>query len=264
MRRAEATAATRQAVIVAARELLATVPWREFTLEAVATRAGVTRVTVYNQVRNKAGLLDAVLTELTSRAGMDQLLTASRDLGSDEALAFVVEQTCRFWHGERAVLRPLFGLAAVDAGIAEHLAAREDRRREQFRRLLAGRGEAVPPRHGETAPPRQSETAPPRQSETAPPRQSETAPPRQSETAPPRQSETAPPRQSETAPPRQSETAPPRQSETAPPEQGEAVLAGVVAATSFPAYDALGVVGDDPALAAGLVLRMVHGLVSNG
>src|SRR3954454_22216591 len=136
MRRAAATAATRQAVIAAARELLATVPWREFTLEAVATRAGVTRVTVYNQVRNKAGLLDAVLTELTSRAGMDQLLTDSRELARDEALAFVIGQTCRFWHGERAVLRPLFGLAAVDAGIAAHLAGREDRRREQFRRLL--------------------------------------------------------------------------------------------------------------------------------
>ena len=184
MRRAAATEATRQAVIAAARELLATVPWREFTLEAVATRAGVTRVTVYNQVRNKTGLLDAVLTELTGRAGMDQLLTASRELDRAEALGFVVGQTCRFWHGERAVLRPLFGLAAVDTGIAAHLAAREDRRREQFRRLL--------------------------------------------------------------------------------PAQSEPEIAAVVAVTSFPAYDALGAVGDDPERAAGLVLRMVHGLVSSG
>jgi AcrR family transcriptional regulator len=180
MRRAAATAATRQAVISAARELLATVPWREFTLEAVATRAGVTRVTVYNQVRNKAGLLDAVLTELTSRAGMDHLLTEARGLDPASALAFVIGQTCRFWHAERAVLRPLFGLAAGDADIAAHLAGREDRRREQFRRLLPGRSEAE--------------------------------------------------------------------------------LAAVVAVTSFPAYDALGVVGDDPGQAAGLLLRMVQGL----
>jgi hypothetical protein len=34
----------------------------------------------------------------------------------------------------------------------------------------------------------------------------------------------------------------------------------VVAVTSFPAYDALGVVGDDPGQAAGLILRMVQGL----
>ena len=182
MRRAESTAATRQAVIAAGRELLATVPWREFTLEAVATRAGVTRVTVYNQVRNKAGLLDAVLTELTSRGGMDQLLTDSRDLGPDEALGFVIGQTCRFWHGERAVLRPLFGLAAVDTGIAAHLAGREDRRREQLRRLL--------------------------------------------------------------------------------PRLDDADLAAVLAVTSFPAYDALGPVGDDPEVAAGLVRRLVRGLLS--
>ena len=180
MRRAAATAATRRAVIDSARELLATLPWREFTLEAVAARAGVTRVTVYNQVRNKAGLLDAVLTELTSRAGMDQLLTEAQGLEPAAALAFVARQTCRFWHAERPVLHPLFGLAAVDAGIAAHLAGREDRRRDQFRRLL----------------PRLSETE----------------------------------------------------------------LAAVVAVTSFPTYDALGVVGDDPARAAELVLRMVQGL----
>jgi AcrR family transcriptional regulator len=184
MRRAAATAANRQAVINAARELLATVPWREFTLEAVAGRAGVTRVTVYNQVRNKAGLLDAVLTELTGRAGMDQLLTGARDMDPAAALAFVVGRTCRFWYAERAVLRPLFGLAAVDEGIAEHLAGREERRREQFRRLLPG--------------------------------------------------------------------------------QGEAEVAAVVAVTSFPAYDALGVVGDDPEQAAGLVLRMVLGVAGAG
>src|SRR5688572_11315283 len=180
MRRATAVAANRQAVINAARELLATVPWREFTLEAVAGRAGVTRVTVYNQVRNKAGLLDAVLTELTSRAGMDQLLTGARELDPDAALAFVIGRTCRFWQAERAVLRPLFGLAAGDDGIAAHLAGREERRREQFRRLLPGRSEAE--------------------------------------------------------------------------------LAAVLAVTSFPAYDALGVVGDDPEQAAGLILRMVVGV----
>ena len=81
------------------------------------------------------------------------------------------------------MLRPLFGLTAVDTGIGAHLAAREDRRREQFRRLL--------------------------------------------------------------------------------PMQSEPEIAAVVAVTSFPAYDALGAVGDDPAQAAGLVLRMVHGLVSS-
>jgi AcrR family transcriptional regulator len=135
-RRAASTAATRQAVIGAARELLAEGQWSGFTLEAVAARAGVSRVTVYNQVASKAGLLDAVLTDLAERAGMDSLLTSTQDMTAEQARTFVIEQTCRFWHTERAVLRPLFGLAAIDRDIAANLARREQWRTDQFDVLL--------------------------------------------------------------------------------------------------------------------------------
>ncbi|MGA5299117.1 TetR/AcrR family transcriptional regulator [Nucisporomicrobium flavum] len=136
MRRAESTAATHRAIVAAAREQLAEAPWREFTLDAVATRAGVTRVTVYNQVRNKAGLLDAVLTDVTGRAGMDRLLTAARELSADDALAYVVRQTCLFWAAERPVLRKLFALATMDDDVAADLARREGWRRDQLATLL--------------------------------------------------------------------------------------------------------------------------------
>jgi hypothetical protein len=96
----------------------------------------VTRVTVYNQVASKTGLLDAVLTDLTERAGMDRLLTDAQELTATRARTFVVEQTCRFRHAQRAVLRPLFGLAAIDADIAANLAQREQWRTGQFDVLL--------------------------------------------------------------------------------------------------------------------------------
>jgi AcrR family transcriptional regulator len=190
-RRAASTAATRQAVIAAARDLLAEGPWSGFTLEAVAARAGVTRVTVYNQVASKAGLLDAVLTDLTERAGMDRLLTSTQEMTAVQARAFVVEQTCRFWHAERAVLRPLFGLAAIDADIAANLARREQWRSDQFAALLGrlATQDGLEPRF-------------------------------------------------------------PR----------DAVLAGLRAVTSFPAYDALGSLADDPAMAAALIGHLVAGL----
>src|SRR5690348_13131877 len=79
-RRAATTAATRRGIVDAAREILATQQWQHFTVEAVANRAGVTRMTVYNQVGSKRGLLNAVLTDLTQRAGMDQLLTETQHL----------------------------------------------------------------------------------------------------------------------------------------------------------------------------------------
>jgi AcrR family transcriptional regulator len=189
--RAASTAATRRAIIDAARELLATQQWRHFTVEAVATGAGVTRVTVYNQVRSKQGLLDAVLTDLTERARMDQLLTDTQHLSATDACAVIVQRTCRFWHAERRLLRPLFGLAGADREVSAALAQREQWRGDQTRRLLQRLA---------------AETAP-----------------------------------------------------AAPFDQAE-VLAGVTAVTSFPTYDALGPVADDPERAARLITHLVRSL----
>ncbi|MEV4617135.1 helix-turn-helix domain-containing protein [Asanoa sp. NPDC049573] len=189
-RRAASTAATHQAIVDAARELLATRQWREFTLDAVAKRAGVTRVTVYNQVRSKQGLLDAVLADVAQHAGMDQLLTDTRDLTAADARRFVIERTCRFWHAQRDVLRPLFGLAAVDREVAATLARRERWRADQIHRLVL-RLSATPPREA---------------------------------------------------------------------FDRSTVVAGVIALTSFPTYDGLGPLADDPARAAALIDHLVVSL----
>jgi AcrR family transcriptional regulator len=190
-RRAAATAATRRGIIDAAQELLASQQWQRFTLEAVANRAGVTRMTVYNQVRSKRGLLDAVLADLVERAGMDQLLTDTQHLSAAEACAVIVRRTCLFWHSERQLLRPLFGLAGADHEVASILTQREEWRRNQMQRLVRRLA---------------AETS------------------------------------------------------TAPSLDQAEILAGVIAVTSFPAYDALGAVADDPDRAALLVDRLVRSL----
>lgn len=135
-KRAAATEATRRGIVAAARELLAARRWQDFTVEAVANRAGVTRVTVYNQVRSKRGLLEAVLTDLTERARMDQLLGDTQHLAATDACAAIVRRTCRFWHTERDILRPVFGLAGVDHDVADALAQREQWRQDQLQHLL--------------------------------------------------------------------------------------------------------------------------------
>lgn len=194
--RAASTAATRRSIVEAARQLLAADDWRRFTLETVAAAAGVTRVTIYNQVNSKRGLLDAVLTDLAERAGMDRLLTATKDMPATEARAVIVARTCRFWHAERSVLRPLFGLAAVDRDIAANLAQREQWRTAQLDRLLERLTE-------ERSAPGQARLDLPR----------------------------------------------------------PALLAGVVAVTSFPTYDALGPLADDPEASATLIHHLVTSLV---
>ena len=188
--RAATTAATRRSIIDSGRDLLSTGDWRHFTLDAVAAGAGVTRVTVYNQVRSKHGLLDAILTDVVERARMDQLLTDTQGQPAGEALTTVIGLTCHFWHGERDLLRTLFALAALDPGVAATLTRREGWRREQMRRLLDRR--AAPG-----------------------------------------------------------------------PLPADDVLAGVVAVTSFPAYDALGTVADDPDRATHLLDRLIKGLIGS-
>ena len=190
-RRAAATAATRRGIIDAARELLATQQWQRFTLEAVANRAGVTRMTVYNQVRSKRGLLDAVLADLTERAGMDQLLTDTQHLSAGEACTVIVRRTCRFWYAERQLLRPLFGLAGIDQEVASILAQREQWRGNQMHHLVRRLAAQTTPESSF--------------------------------------------------------------------DQAE-VLAGVLAVTSFPAYDALGTVADDPDRATLLLNRLLRSL----
>lgn len=140
-KRAATTDATRRAIVTAARDLLAARRWQQFTVDAVAKRAGVTRVTVYNQARSKRGLLEAVLTDLTERARMDLLLNDTRHLSAAEACAAIVLRTCRFWHAERDILRPLFGLAGVDHEVAAMLNQREQWREEQLRQLLKRLGD---------------------------------------------------------------------------------------------------------------------------
>jgi hypothetical protein len=47
-----------------------------------------------------------------------------------------VLRTCRFWHAERAILRPLHSLAGIDDVIGAALTQREGWRRDQLSQLL--------------------------------------------------------------------------------------------------------------------------------
>jgi hypothetical protein len=146
---------------------------------------------VGGQVRSKRGLLEAVLTDLAERGRMDQLLSDTRHLSAADACAAVVRRTCDFWHAERDVLGPMFGLAAVDQDVAAAVAQREQWRENQLRQLLERLA---------------AEAAP-----------------------------------------------------TATFAPGD-VLAAAVAVTSFPTYDRLGVLADDPGQAARVIDHLVRSL----
>src|SRR5688572_28831803 len=130
---------TRARIVRAARALLSAARGMEaFTIESVARKAGVSRMTVYHQFGSKTGLIEAVFDSLAIvRVGVPRLVAA---LGLDdpgETLAAFVGVFAEVWQADRAVIRRLQGLAALDPEFARVWRTREERRREGLRAIVA-------------------------------------------------------------------------------------------------------------------------------
>src|SRR5258707_15291005 len=70
-RRIVAATQTRERIVVAAAAILATAEGISgFSLQAVADKAGVTRLTVYNQFGSRRTLLEAVFDDMAVRGGL--------------------------------------------------------------------------------------------------------------------------------------------------------------------------------------------------
>lgn len=140
---------TRAKLITATRGLLMRKSGRiDFSLDAVAKRAGVTRLTVYHQFGSKVGLLEAVYDDLARRGQIAEGLREAFQRGSgEECLDAAVEAFARFWNAERPALRRLRSMATLDPDFAG-AAQRDERRREAMgmivRRLEADRGKPYP------------------------------------------------------------------------------------------------------------------------
>jgi AcrR family transcriptional regulator len=137
--RQAATEQTRIRIINAARELLmARDGYSTFSLDLVARRADVARMTVYHQFGSKLGLLEALCDSLAASGGMEQLATAFRQPEPLEALNQYILVFSRFWDADRLVMRRLRALAALDPDFEQVIRARDERRRQGVR-VIAGR-----------------------------------------------------------------------------------------------------------------------------
>jgi len=121
---------SRRRVIDAARSLLAEAgSYRAFTVDAVAKKADVAKATIYYQFESKTGLLEAVCDALAEAGGMSQLATAFTNPDPMTALRLFVETFGGFWDVDRAAMRRLRALAALDPEVGAVISARDDRRR---------------------------------------------------------------------------------------------------------------------------------------
>jgi AcrR family transcriptional regulator len=121
-RRATARDERRGRIVAAAREEL--LSERRFTLEAVAERAAVSRVTVYAQFGDRDALLEAVYDDLAASGGLLRIPDVFATSDPAVALEALVSIFCRFYTVHRAVIRRLHALSVVSSG---ELAGRGDR-----------------------------------------------------------------------------------------------------------------------------------------
>lgn len=134
-----ATEQTRARVLEAARELLmAATGFAAFSIEAVAKRADVARMTVYHQFGSKIGLLEALCDSLAANGGMEQMASAFRQPDPWEALSTYVGIFGQFWTADRVVTRRLRALAALDPDFEQVIRRRDERRRHGLE-VLVGR-----------------------------------------------------------------------------------------------------------------------------
>lgn len=119
-----------------------------FSLESVAKRAGVTRLTVYHQFGSKVSLLEAVYDDLARRGRVAEQLEAAFQLPDPLAsLHDIVRTFAGFWSSEQVVIRRLRGMAVLDPsfrGTTDRDARRFAAMRAALLRLAQARHRAIP------------------------------------------------------------------------------------------------------------------------
>jgi AcrR family transcriptional regulator len=137
-RRRESTDENRQRIVNAARHLLASGDGAaRFSLEAVARRAGVARMTIYYQFGSLQGLLEGLCDSLAVAGGMSHLGDAFRRPDPFEALDRFIAVFMGFWESDRPVMRGLRALGTLDPDFAAVLEERSGWRRKGLQVLLS-------------------------------------------------------------------------------------------------------------------------------
>jgi AcrR family transcriptional regulator len=130
----------RTRIVAAAREEL--LSERRFTLEGVAGRAQVSRVTVYAQFGDRDTLLEAVYDDLAASGGLLRIPEVFAAPDPAAALETLVQIFCHFYTAHRVVIQRLRALAVMSTGELSGHGARNARRRHIIGALLQRSGAA--------------------------------------------------------------------------------------------------------------------------
>ncbi len=129
MKKRQAVASeTRTRILEAARQLLATESETDLSMEAIARRADVSRLTLYYQFNSRTGLLEALYDHLANRGNMRRLPEVFLEPDPAVAIEKLVSIFVGFWASDPLGLRRLRAMAVLDPEIAKGIQARDARR----------------------------------------------------------------------------------------------------------------------------------------
>jgi AcrR family transcriptional regulator len=128
-KRQAAAAENRRSIVEAARQLLSDQSnTADLSMEAVARKADVSRLTIYYQFRSRPGLLDALYDHLAARGNMRRMAEVFQEADPTKMLEKMVQVFVAFWASDPVVIRRLRAMSGLDAEIAAGIHSRDSRR----------------------------------------------------------------------------------------------------------------------------------------
>jgi len=128
---------TRLRIVEAARELLADeANPSDLSLEAIARKGDVSRLTIYYQFGSRPGLLDALYDHLAKRGGMYEMRAVFQESDPMKMLEKMVQRFIAFWSSDPVVMRRLRSMSGLDPEIAAGVRARDARRQHIAEEIL--------------------------------------------------------------------------------------------------------------------------------
>jgi AcrR family transcriptional regulator len=125
---------TRARIVAAASSVLS--EGRPLTLQGVAERATVSRPTMYHHFGSRAGLLRAVIDEMSVQGRLGETIDASGRTDPLEGMEAWLRGAVRFWWQAHPVLAPAILLTQTDPELAPVFAAEEKARRARAAHIV--------------------------------------------------------------------------------------------------------------------------------
>jgi AcrR family transcriptional regulator len=138
-KRAEGAAVTRRRILDAGWAEIERAGYRPASVEAIAARAGVTRVTVYRHFATRGELLEAIAWDRVGRARLHQLDAAREDPDVVEATRRFLHENCLLFGEVGGILRAMLAVEGEEPELTAVLRATYRGRRLESLRQLADR-----------------------------------------------------------------------------------------------------------------------------